>query len=530
MRSIGFNCAVSCCVVIVAAGTTVPAPPDDAGRLAQRIDRRLEAMWAQAKVKPTTAADDAEFLRRVYLDVAGRIPSVAESKQFLDDAEVDKRARLVAKLLASAAYATHFAHVWRDLMFPREHTLANRTSSLEAWLQARFSENARYDRMVRELLTVSVAPNTLPFPGDRSRPPTPVLFYYGQDSRPENLAAATARIFLGVSMECAQCHDHPFGAWKREQFWQFTAFFSGIVPSGGNPFPESERPAAKEIAIPGTKIIVPAKFPDGAEPAWREGVPTRQTLADWLTAPANPYFSRTAVNRVWAHFFGRGLVEPLNDFADAKADSVTRELLDELSTEFAQAGFDFTYLIRAITATRAYQLSSRAGDGAGPAERFARMPVRGLTPDQLFDSFAIATGWKDDRPKPPPFQIDVSNPRTRFLNRFGVNGIAARDQPTTILQALTLMNGPLTASALDRGQTLQDLLADTRAGAAEKIESLYLGALARRPTRRELALATRFVEARLGDSETGSPDQRAREAYGDLFWALLNSAEFCLNH
>jgi hypothetical protein len=417
-------------------------------------------------------------------------------------------------------------------LFPREHALANRTSSLEAWLRVRFSENARYDRMVRELLTVSVSPSTLPFPGGSPRPPTPVLFYYGQDSRPENLAAATARVFLGVSLECAQCHDHPFGPWKREQFWQFAAFFSGIVPQGGNPFPERDLPGANAIAIPGTKKVARARFLGGAEPTWTSGVPTRRTLADWLTAPDNPYFARTAVNRVWSSFFGRGLVEPVDDFAGAKADPLARELLDDLAADFARAGFDLKYLMRVVTRTRAYQLTSRAADAAAPPELFARMPVRGLTPEQLFDSFVTATGWEDDRPKPPPFQIDLANPRTQFLNRFSADGVAVRDRPTTILQALTLMNGQLMTSALARGRTLQAVLADTRLGTAGKIEALYLTALARRPTERELAQATKFVEARLADApagaEPGAP--RAREAYGDLFWALLNGAEFCLNH
>jgi hypothetical protein len=503
-----------CLAASLTATVTDPRPlvaAEAPEQLARRIDRRLETMWENAKVKPAALADDAEFLRRVYLDLAGRIPAPDEAREFLDDRRPDKRARLIDELLDGTDHRTHFARTLRIILSPTADPLGRETETLQEWLRPHVIKNTGYDQIAREIVGYQV------FRTDKRSRNGPSSFYFALNSRPENLAAATARIFLGIRIECAQCHDHPFAPWKQEQFWQFAAFFSGLVPSAEVPYPTKDDPKAREIAIPNKGKIVPARFPDGNEPEWKEGVATRQILADWMTSPSNPYFARTAVNRMWAVFFGAGLVEPVDDTADAKADPAA--LLDELAKAFAESKFDLKHLIRAITLTRAYQLSGRAAGAPATPRAFERMALRGLTPDQLLDSVTLATGWS----------VHDAGTRDRFRRQFALDGVGMRDRATSIQQGLALMNGEFVTTAVTDGQTLARLLVDDKLGTEGRVEELYLATLSRRPTARELARAVKFVESRFADSKD-DVSKRNREAYGDFLWALINTPEFCLNH
>src|SRR5262249_28627339 len=268
-------------------------------------------------IKPAPVADDAEFLRRIYLDLAGRIPRVSEVHAFLEDKSRDKRQQLVARLLKSPHYINHFTNVWRAQMLPETNNPQLRflVQDFETWLRQRLRENTRYDELVREMLTAPVTfRNRQQIPGVVPEP-TPIAFYQANEMRPENLAASTSRLFLGVKLECAQCHNHPSGRWSRQQFWEYAAFFSGVRPIGpGNPFTAAqEKSHEREITIPGMEKVVKARFLDETEPKWDEEMSTRATLAKWLTAADNPFFARAAANRIWAHFFGIGLVEPADN-------------------------------------------------------------------------------------------------------------------------------------------------------------------------------------------------------------------------
>ncbi len=379
-----------------------PAPSAaDLRELTAQIDRLIEAEWKAQQASPAPRGDDAEFHRRVYLDLTGRIPAASDVYAFLSDKSPDKRSKLVESLLESPRYAEHFVNVWRALLLPPDNSPEVRSFrlDLEAWLRQQFRDNVGYDRMVRELLTTDVTSD----PDGENEPsvletPRPAAFYRANQLRPENLAATTARLFLGVKLECAQCHNHPFAAWKQQQFWEFAAFFAGLEAQrgpGGRILSVRENPGRHTLLMGGAGKEVAARFLEGSKPQWTPALNTRATLAAWLTAKDNPYFARNAVNRLWSHFFGIGLVQPVDNFGGDNPPSHP-ELLDELARQFAAHDFDVKFLIRAIAGSKAYQLTSAAPQSsAGDPRLFNRMLVKGLASEQLFDSVALATGYRE---------------------------------------------------------------------------------------------------------------------------------------
>jgi hypothetical protein len=532
-------------LALLAAGAVLAPPaqagapparrqPDDAAKLAAKIDEHIGAGYARARVKPAAPVDDAIFFRRVSLDVVGRIPPSMDVRRFLADRAPDKRARAVERLLDTPGYANHFTNIWRDLLLPEATTDINRrylTPAMERWLFKQFSENAPYDQMVRDILTLPLDKardgryvEEIYFGGGNIA--TPMPFFLAKEGKAEELAAATARLFLGVRLECAQCHDHPFGKWKREQFWGQAAFFAGIRRSGrgGDFFVGDLREVndRRELAIPNTERVAQARFLDGKEPRWRYKVNARTTLADWMVARDNPFFARAAVNRMWAHFFGIGLVDPVDDFNDANLPSHP-ELLDELARQFAAHNFDFKFLIRAITQSKTYQLSSVYTGPAPDARLFARMPVKGLSGEQLYDSILMATGIRDNTPRRQR-AFFFGSERQQFLEKFAAQE-KRTETLTSIPQALTLMNNQMIANAThpDRSAVLGAVANAPFMTTAGRVEALYLAALSRKPRSDELARFTRYV-----DSGGAAGDKK--KALSDVFWALLNSTEFILNH
>jgi hypothetical protein len=431
------------------------------------------------------------------------------TREFLRDPNPDKRRRLVEGLLQSAAYVDHFARVWRDTLLPDKNdpqTQALR-ANFEAWMQARLRENTPYDRMVREILTVNV-PRANNRRGEVALGAIddggsgPLAFYAAYENKPENLAGSTARLFLAVKLECAQCHNHPHGTWSREQFWQYAAFFAGLDGRG----------KPREIKIPNLNQVVTARFLDGKAPDALDKTDPRTALADWMTRADNPYFARAVVNRLWAYFFGNALVEPVDDLT---RESEKDPLLDELARQFVEHRYDLKFLIRAMLTSRAYGLTSRTTDPAQDDPRlFARMAVRGLAPEQIFDSLMEATRYE----QVPP------GARAEFLARFANPAEKRTEAQTSILQALALMNGKLVADATSLARSATIGAADAPFfDTAERIEILYLAALSRKPRPDESARLVRYVDQ-------GGPSGDPKQALADVFWALLNSSEFLFNH
>ncbi len=533
------------CLALLAAGPAPGADPPagdkDALALAAKIDKHLQAGWDAAKVKPAPAADDAEFLRRASLHLAGRIPSVAEVRSFLRDPAPDKRVRVVERMLASPRYVTHFTNVWRSWMLPEANASFQArflVPGFSAWLRKQLAENVTYDKMVHELLTAPVGAQQSQFVYGGSQQANPSAFYVAKEIKPENLAAATSRLFLGVRLECAQCHHHPFADWKREQFWQYAAFFSGLKRQNQGDFavPGTEAADSKEITIPGSERVMQAKFLDGSVPKWKFKEPTRKTLADWVTSANNPYFARATVNRLWEYFLGTGICDPVDEMVGTETKPSHPELLDELARDFAAHKFDLKYLIRAITASKAYQLSGvRTHSGQDDPRLFARMPLRGLTAEQLWDSVAEATGYRSGGALPPGvFIANNGNPREAIVGKFADLTGKATEFQTTILQALSLMNGKVIedATGLQSSEMLLAIVDNPFMTTRERVETLYLATLSRLPKEKELSRMVRYVESGGAEEVKVSNDdekqKRQAQALADVFWILLNSGEFLL--
>ncbi len=506
---------MACVVLAGAAVMTSAADSSDPAKLAALIDARIEAGWKKAKVTPAEPADDAMFLRRVTLDVLGRIPTVAETRGFLADKSPDKRAKLVDKLVATGAHARHMASVWRRAWVPQTDAaeFVRLAGDFEAWAVVRLRDNVRYDRIVAELLTTPLDAVA------SSRGVNPIGFYLATENKPENLAATASRAFLGVNLDCAQCHDHPFARWSRDQFWQTAAFFVREETT------KTGMEAVPRMTIPGTKKTVSAEVMDGSSLKWPESVTPdtgRMLLANWVTAKENPYFAKNAVNRVWAHLYGTALHEPLDDLSGESGTSGPHaELLAELADAFTASGHDLQFLTRALTRTKTYQLSSISPEGqTADPKQYSRAAVRGLTGEQLYDSLRVAAGLSPERD-------DVAGRgglvnRQQFASRFRIDRAVSAER--SIVQALSLMNGRMTLDLTDPQSN--PTLAATEAPFLDnkgKVETLFLSALGRKPTAKELTPLVQYVE-------DGGTEGDARKALADVFWALINGTEFNTNH
>ncbi len=532
--------AVFLLVGAAAAEAQTPTPPQE---VAAKIDTLINERWAADQITPTAVSDDAEFFRRVHLDLCGRIPPTSEVRDFLADAAPDKREKLVNRLLDSPTYIVNYTNVWRAIMLPEatsDETIRFLLPGFEAWLRSRLAENRNFAQIAEELLTLPLSGEAMT-EFQQPEQPSPLAFYRAKQGKPEEIAGASARMLLGVRIECAQCHNHPFDKWKREEFWSFAAFFkdTAAVQAPGNVVESvvsavsGDKPVdgPRTIQIPDTDIVVPTRYLGGAEPDWSQITDSRANLARWVTSKDNPYFAKAAVNRVWAHHFGIGIVDPVDDFAATNPASHP-EVLDLLAQEFIAHEYDFKFLIRAITATRAYQLTSlRSHESQDIPRHFARMPVRGLTAEQIFDSLAQATGYLQPFDPEQPLNFNQDQARQEFLETFETDtGI---ERQSTILQALALMNGSFASDATsveellrarnDKNGTLIAIAEAPFFSPEQRIEALFLATLSRFPTAAE---KTRFL-AYLNDH--AASDVPARPL-ADLFWTLLNTTEFLSNH
>ncbi len=513
--------------------TPALAGPDPFG-LTRRIDQGIQAVLAENKVAPAPRADDAEFLRRVYLDITGRIPPASRVSEFLASTDPDKRRKLIDDLLTSNGYVNNFAAAWRVALVPpsSNQQAAFQASQVENWLREKLREDVSYDVIARDLITLPIGGP--PGPGGR-----PVFqqslnaraFYQASEFRPENLAAAFSRVFVGVKMECAQCHDHPFAHWSREQFWQQAAFFVRIQPQeqNGMVFNGTEADTGHEIAIPGRNRKVGPVLLDGPPANLTGDANPRDVYARWLTDRSNPYFGKAAANRMWAHFFGIGLVDPVDEMGDESNKPSHPELLDELGRAFVESGFDLKFLVRAICNSETYQRTSmRFEAGQDEPTLFARMALKGLTAEQFFDSLCQATGYRDNlsnQYQQPIVIAGQGSPRAEFLARFGNSVDRKTETQTTILQALAMMNGRFMTdvTSVERSKTLSAVIDAPFLDTRERLQTLFLAVLARpmRPLEEEKLM--RYVSS-------GGPARDSRKALADVFWVLLNSSEFALNH
>jgi hypothetical protein len=517
--------------------------------LAKRIDKHISERWKREGINPVAPASDATFFRRVNLDLGGKIPGILDIKDFLDDDREDKRTIWIDKILEGEDFANHFASVYRQMMLgnvENEQTIFL-VGPFENWVRKKFKDNTPYNKMVLELLTSNPQGGNQfgGGPGGDMNNASPAAFYGVNEFKPENLAGATARLFLGVKIECAQCHKHPFADWTQKQFWEFAAFYANLAQFGAKPVPVDDKdvppPPPQQPKDPngGPQIQIPkkvpaewvsAKFLDGKAPKWQPGMEPRKVLADWITAPENPYFARMAVNYVWGYLFGIGLVDPVDDFGKHNPAS-HQELLDELADQFVRNGYDLKYLMKAIVNSKIYQLSSAPFDlkGKDPDDApedltrlFGRMPLRALSGEQLFDSLAEIMEYPVNKSMAVP-GLPLT-PRQEFLSKFANPENKRIDTHTSILQALHLMHGKFIAdvTSLEKNKSLATI-AQSEVETTKKIQTLFLVALSRQPTAAELDRMTKYVDS------GGATNDRS-QALADVLWALVNSAEFALNH
>jgi hypothetical protein len=494
--------------------------------LSDRIDNELAAVWHANGIQPVGPATDAEFMRRVYLDLVGRIPSPTEVQEFLEDPSPNRREALVDRLLEHRDHATHLAAVWRGILLPPEVDLSRLggTVKFEEWLAERFAENRPYDQIVRELLLAE----------GRVAESGPLLFYAALRLNPEELAARTSRAFLGVRMECAQCHDHPFDQVSQNDFWSFAAFFARISRPRGKMEMTSPVLAVRDnqqgdVMIPETDEVVPPRLPLSADvfADSAEGPPRREVLVDWLTSTHNGQFARATVNRVWAHLFGRGLVEPVDDMRPDNIP-IAPEVLETLSRDFAASKFDLRGLQRALVLTKTYQLASRSEE-SDPARtlHFAQMNIKSFTAEQLYDCIAVATRQEANVAGPvnqPGLQRFADTSRQAFVQQFRAPADQVTDYHAGIPQALTLMHGGLIHNATDVATSgLLKSFAAPFFTDEQRIDTLFLSTLSRYPSDSEREMILKTISA-------ASTDTERQQALGDILWALLNSAEFTFNH
>jgi len=468
-------------------------------------------------------APEHRFLRRVYLDVIGRMPTAEEARDYLNDAATDKREQLVDRLLASPEYAEHWANKWADLLRPNPyHVGIKATLNYDAWIRDSFRKNVPYDQFVRELITAR---------GSTFRQGNTTLF---RDRRtPDELTTIVSQLFLGIRLECAKCHHHPFEVYGQEDFYSFAAYFAKLGRKGtGISAPIS---GSEEFIFAGDKGTVKHPLTEEVlEPKPLFGAATdvskvddpREVLADWITSPDNKFFAQTMANRIWADLMGRGLVEPVDDLR-ATNPPINAPLLTALGDDFAKNGFDIKQLIRRIVLSEAYRLSSQ------PTERnivdtraYSRHYRQRLRAEVLFDSITRITGVAQDFEAMPP----ESNAREIWTHRIDSQFLDAYGRPDpnqdppcermtdpTVVQTLHLMNSEelYTRIASDKGTAAA--LAGSDKTPEQIVDELYLAIYARRPTVDESRVAVDLF------SEEGVDRRKLTE---DIMWALINTPEF----
>lgn len=489
------------------------------------IDKFIAAKLQRVKILPSELTTDAEFLRRVSYDLIGLPPTVEQVRAFVAEKTENrlKRTRKIDELMARPEFVDHWSLKWGDLLQVNRARLGDKGMwAFRDWIRDSVASNKRYDRMVRELITAR---------GSTFQNPPANFFRFTRDAKVA--METTTQLFLGVRMVCAQCHDHPFEKWTQNQYFQLTAFFGAVGIKDGMDSNEEivyDKREEAEIHHPKDNRVVPAKFLFGGENIKPQEAHLREALADWLTAPSNDLFGKSMANRMWSYFFGRGIIDPVDDIR-ASNPPVNPQLLDALTKDFVDHGFDLRRLIRTIVSSRTYQLSYHANEwNADDESNFSHASPRRLTAEELYDGLYIATGTKPYlKELPKDFTAeqfpDPSFGKGGFLDLFGrperqTSCECERRSDVSLVQALNLINGSTIADAVadEHGRVARLVLKSSTD--RQLVEELYLAALGRPPDPKELDSAETYLAKGMNRAE------RAQ----DLLWALLNSNAFLFNH
>ena len=488
-------------------------------------------------VPPSPVCDDATFLRRVTLDIAGRLPTAEEASAFFVSQETNKRDQVIDALLRSPDYADYFANKWTALLKNRRDDASDLKSNFafHAWIRDSLLANKPYDQLVRELLaaTGTVIGN-------------PAVAWYKRVKEPKEQLEDVAQLFLGVRMQCAQCHHHPFERWSQDDYYSLSAFFSQVGRKPSNTRGEDlifhKRGIAAAKNIKTGAALKPAALGDPI-PAIAADEDPRLKLVDWMASKANPFFAKALVNRYWKHFLQRGLVEPEDDIRDTNP-ATNPELLAALEKHFIDSSFDLKSLVRVITQSNAYQLSSTPNQyNIADRQNYSRYYPRRLQAEMLLDAIDAVTESQTDFPNLPTGTRAIALPdnsynrASPFLKVFGRPESESvceceRVQSSSLAQSLHLINAGDVKAKLNQQNGRADRLAKEERPAEEKVRELYRAAFAREPRADELQIALEYL-AEVRSDAAGQPldsAQSNRLNMQDLIWALINTKEFLFNH
>jgi hypothetical protein len=486
------------------------------------VDKFVNAKLDKMKIQPSQECTDADFLRRVYLDLTGIIPTADQSRAFLNDPAPsrEKREKLVDSLIGTKDFVAYWSNKWADLLQCNEKSLGEKAVwAYREWIRQSVAQNKPYDQFVREIIDA-----------EGSSLDDPAVNYYRSLKETGKMTEDISQTFLGVRFSCNKCHDHPFEKWTQTQYYQFGAFFARVAYKPGT-HPGEEivynNYAGGDVINPRTAKVMDPVVPYGAEPDLAKSQDRQHAFAQWLTSKDNPLFARSYANRCWSYFFGRGIIDPVDDIR-ASNPPVNPELLDALTDDFIKGGFNIQHLMRTIVLSRTYQLSVKTNQwNADDKINFSHALPRRLTAEQIMDAVSIATGVEQKVPGLPEdmrcvYLADGSAQGSDFLKLFGrpKRETACECERTTNLSlahALNLVNGSLISGAVDQPDNAIAKLVAKEPDNRKVIDGIYLSVLNRLPTDIEVA-----------NVDLGAGARRLEVAQ-DLAWALLNSPAFLFN-
>lgn len=501
------------------------------------IDKHVFGNLKELGIPPSSVCDDATFLRRVTLDICGRFPTEKESAAFLASTENNKRDQVVEALLRSPNYADYFASKWTPLLKNRRDAASDITSNFafHAWVRDGLLANVPYDQLVRELLgaTGTVVSN-------------PPVAWYKRVKDPKEQLEDIAQLFLGVRMQCAQCHHHPFERWSQDDYYSLAAFFGqiGRKPTGtrGEDLIFHKRGLAQAKNVKTGEMLRPVALGDDIGEIAPDEDP-RLRLGNWMSSKDNPFFAKALVNRYWKHFLKRALIEPEDDIRDTNPPT-NPELMAALEKHFINSGFDLKELVRVIAQSNTYQLSSMPNEyNLQDRQNYSRFYPRRLQAEVLLDSIDHLAGSTTRFANLPPGTRAIALPdnsytkASAFLKVFGRPNSASvceceRIQSSSLAQSLHLINSGEIKSKLATGNGRAAQFAKSDSPVEEKITELYLAAFSRKPQPEELKTALDYLTEPVTDAkgQSGKTKKPSQKDYQDLIWALMNTKEFLFNH
>jgi len=522
-------------VAVFRAVVPLGAPVDNLPPARNYVDEFVFAKLKAVGMPPSEICDDSTFIRRVSIDIGGRLPTPEETKAFLADKAANKRDKLIDRLLASTDYANFFANKWSSLLRnKRTKTSYQRGNyAFHGWVRDSLHQNKPYDQFVREVVAAS---------GEMLH--NPAVGWYREVKTVQNQLEDTAQLFLGTRIQCAQCHHHPFEKWSQKDYYKLSAFFSQVGRAKGR-LPDEDiifhkRGVAKATNKKDNTPVQPAGL--GAEsPVIASDDDPRQALVDWMSAKDNPFFAHTFVNRYWKHFFGRGLVDPEDDMRETNP-AVNPELLQALAEKFIESGFDMKGIIRDLCRSKTYQFSSIPNRyNAKDKHNFSRHYPQRLQAEVLLDSIddltEVRTGFSGlpAGTRATMLPDNSFNQKSYFLSVFGRPDNASaceceRSGDASLAQSLHLINSKDIQSKLTSGSSRATKLANDKDKTdEEKIEELYYAAFSRAPKEGELKMAVDYVSREIEDDKGVKKPVAKKEAYEDVVWALFNTKEFLFN-